>query len=127
MARRIALLLHLLPDGTSHVDLLVARGANPAPEDRTVRTWRCANRPDRQPPGSVLDLERIGDHRAFYLGLAVPRTLDGDRGVVTPLRSGEVEGDGEGDELRIAWDDGGRGRWLVRESPTGGWRLDVLA
>ncbi len=120
---RVALLLHELPDGSSHVDLLVARDGRPLGDDeRSVPTWRCSTRPDMAPNGSVLSLERIGDHRALYLRLDVRRDLGGDRGWAAPLRSGTAEL--HADSLIIAWDDAGESWWSVREGD-GGWQLRV--
>ncbi len=123
MRVRVALLLHHLPDGSSHVDVLVARDDRPLGNDeREVPTWRSSTRPDTAPNGALLSLDRIGDHRALYLRLDGPRELGGDRGLVAPLRSGSAELRAE--SLVIAWDDGGESWWSVSEDD-GGWRLRV--
>jgi len=70
-AARAVLLLHTLPDASSHFDLLLERrpesGApTPDPDDRRLITFRL---PNPLPPASVteLEVERAPDHRAFYL------------------------------------------------------------
>lgn len=123
MKVRVALLLHQVPDGSSHVDVLVARDDRPlGDDDREVPTWRCSTRPDLAPNGSVLSLDRIGDHRALYLRLPSERQLDGGRGTVQPLRAGTAEL--SADILTVAWDDEGESWWSVREGDHG-WQLRV--
>lgn len=118
MPVRVSLLHHALDDGTAHVDLLVATDAVEVPDDeRRVPTWRCRTRPDSAPPGSRLELERIGDHRGLYLRLDAERQLDRGRGRVTPIRSGWAEPDAGW--LRIRWADGGESRWRMVEGSRG--------
>jgi hypothetical protein len=108
----IALCLHELPDGSAHVDLLVARADLPTgDDDRTVRAWRCAERPDALEPGGTLAIEALPDHRGIYLRLATARTLDRGRGSVTPLRRGAASS--RDDRLAIRWSDGGRSLWRL--------------
>lgn len=108
----IALCLHELADGSSHVDLLVARpGAPCGDDDRTVRAWRCAERPDSLAPGATLALEPLPDHRGLYLRLDAARDLDRNRGRVAPLRRGEAMRDS--DRVAIRWADGGRSLWRI--------------
>lgn len=110
----IALCLHELADGSAHVDLLVARRDAPrGDDDRTVRAWRCAERPDARAPGAALALEPLPDHRGLYLRLDAPRDLDRERGRVTPLRRGEAMQDA--DRVAIRWADGGRSLWRILE------------
>ncbi len=111
----IALLLHQLPDGSSHVDLLIARDDAPVgDEDRLIPTWRVVTRPDRAPIGSCLPLTPIADHRGLYLRLAELRTLTGERGAVTPLRRGSARRTGS--EVKVRWDDGDLETWQWTES-----------
>ena len=120
---RIALLLHTLPDGTSHVDLLLAPDARVrADDERAIPTWRCPTRPDRAPPKSELPIERIGDHRARYLRLAEPCDLSDGRGRVEPLRSGTASE--EAGILRVSWSDGGESRWHLSLA-LAGWVLRI--
>jgi hypothetical protein len=108
----IAILLHELEDGRSHVDLLIARSEGPfADDERVVPTWRVAARPDRACDGTVLRLEPIDDHRALYLRLTEPRRLDRGRGRVTPLRRGVAERVAE--RLAIRWEDGEGSIWRL--------------
>ncbi len=110
----VAILLHELAEGGSHLDLLIARSGLPAPDDaRVVPTWRCAVRPDEASGGTTIGLEPIDDHRALYLRLREPRELDRGRGRVTPLRRGLA--DRAGDRIGIRWEDGGRSLWRISE------------
>lgn len=116
--RRVAILLHTLLDGSSHVDLLVAPDDRErGDEDRDVAAWRCGERPDRAPSGTTLALEPIEPHRALYLRLDAPRRLDRGRGEVQPLRRGAAdERDGA---MEIRWDDGGRSSFAFVARETG--------
>jgi len=89
---RMALLLHTLVDGTSHVDWLIEGPqripAPPSPEDRCLITFRMPARMD-EPPLANFEAERIEDHRRLYLDFEGP--VAGDRGTVTRLTVGVVE------------------------------------
>lgn len=122
----VAVLRHETASGEFHHDLLVHRGEPPTDEDRTVACWRVPVRPDLAAAGSVVPIERIADHRGFYLRLTEPRRLDRGRGTVTPLRRGTVTGvhvaaDGA-ESLTVEWRDGGRSAWRID-----GGRLVVVA
>ncbi|MDZ4829737.1 MAG: hypothetical protein SGJ09_06000 [Phycisphaerae bacterium] len=122
----IAMLFHELADGSSHVDVLIAFKEDPfSDDDHAVASWRSDSRPDRLPPQSMVQLERITDHRAEYLRLAAPRELSDDRGRVTPLAQGVAQLEVVGDEwaLEIAWDDGARSSWAIVKREGSAWRL----
>lgn len=128
----IALLRHDLPDGTSHVDLLIGAWDRPAgDEDRTVPCWRCPQRPDRSEGAfAALRIERIGDHRGLYLRLQAPRDLGGGRGTVTPLRAGTGTSDRspqEGGRIAVTWSDGGQSHWSLEPTRGPEWTLRPLA
>ena len=84
--RPTVLLRHELPDGTSHVDWMIA------PDDMDGRellvTFRVAGRIDELTAGERLAARRIGDHRRAYLTCEGP-VSDG-RGTVTRLAGGVV-------------------------------------
>ncbi|MDZ4754907.1 MAG: hypothetical protein SGJ11_10485 [Phycisphaerae bacterium] len=77
--------------------------------ERVVPTWRAATRPDHTPVGTSVPLQPLKPHRGLYLRLTAPQTLDGNRGIVTPLRCGDATRiDGA---IEITWQDGGREVW----------------
>lgn len=91
----VAVLRHAQPDGGVHFDLLLAMRAPAGPDDRCAACWRCAAPADALEAGEATAAEQIGDHRALYLTLDVPRQLGEDRGAVAPVARGEwVLGDG---------------------------------
>lgn len=122
----IALLRHDLADGSAHVDLMVATpGAPIGDDDRTVACWRCPVRPDESASAAQV-IERIDDHRGWYLRLTQPSDLSGNRGRVLPLRAGRCERrDSEGGVLYLAitWEDGGRNAWSVTRIDARTWLL----
>jgi hypothetical protein len=80
------LLRHDLPDGTHHVDWMVARNA--AAESPLI-TFRLPSRLDELPAGgSPLEAERIKDHRPDFLEFQ--GQLTENRGTVRRLRRGIV-------------------------------------
>jgi len=114
MSTSVALLLHVYPDGSSHVDVLLAldersAGRSAGDHERVVPAWRAAIRPDCTPVGTSVPLHPLEPHRGLYLRLTAPRTLDSNRGIVTPLRTGDATRiDGA---IAIAWQEGGREVW----------------
>jgi hypothetical protein len=98
-------LLHELPDGSSHVDWLLA--TDPAGE-RPLITFRLPGRVDELEAGEVMDGQRIADHRPAYLGYEGP--ISGGRGTVRRLRSGVVKTLRKSEEiwlLEVLWEEGG--------------------
>lgn len=97
------LLRHELPDGSWHVDWMIARHAS---SESLLITFRLPERLDAVEPGRTLNAERIGDHRAAYL--RHEGAVSGNRGHVTRLRSGAVVEAQEADDarstdLRVHW------------------------
>lgn len=94
-------LRHDLPDGTHHVDWLVARdGDGTAP----LLSFRLPDRLDRLPPGATMTAEAIADHRPLYLDYE--GEISGGRGRVARLARGVV----------TAWaGDGATVRWHARD------------
>ena len=79
------LLSHALPDGTGHVDWMIARDA--AATQKLI-TFRLPRRLDELAPGQFMSIEHIGDHRPDFLRYEGP--VSGDRGHVTHLLTGEI-------------------------------------
>lgn len=136
LARPTVILRHELPDGSSHVDWLLAqdpRGADP------LISFRAVLRPDQLAVGASLTALRIADHRAVYLTYEGPVPApgrDGRRagsshacGVVSRLNEGRVErwtDDPDGWTVEIEWT---RSSWRqrLRAEPAGGDRWHVTA
>lgn len=95
------LLRHELPDGSWHVDWLLAREGDP---DARLVTFRLPARVDEITPGERVDAERIADHRSLYLDYEGP--VRGDRGRVERLVRGTIEcwrEMAEAWEIELAW------------------------
>jgi hypothetical protein len=134
-----ALLWHGPGDGPGHFDLLLAVQPPSGDDDPCAATWRVAAGTDagtgtaaatasdgtaRVPPDfrrreARLVAERIHDHRALYLRLDAPRTLDRGRGTVVPVARGTWRPAPEGGAA-MAWDDGARGTVRFVRRPDGG-------
>ncbi len=97
-------LRHELPDGSSHVDWMLAR--DPLGRAPLV-TFRLPGRVDELAPGAdggTMRAERIADHRPSYLTHEGP--VSRGRGVVSRLRSGRIlewTGDEAGWTLTLLW------------------------
>jgi hypothetical protein len=122
----LALLLHELPDGSRHVDLLLGSSPAPGADERTVTCWRADRRVDRLASGASVDLERIEDHRGLYLRLREPRELDRGRGTVSPLNHGTAF-PGEDRTWTVRWADGHVDRWTLVATEGSRWRLTAEA
>ena len=79
------LLLHELPDGSSHVDWLIGRDAEGT---EPMYSFRLAQRLDAVEPGQTLNCEQIADHRPHYL--TYEGEVSGDRGRVSRLSRGAL-------------------------------------
>ena len=103
-------LRHELPDGSSHVDWMLAR--DPLGRAPLV-TFRLPGRVDELAPGTdggTMRAERIADHRPSYLTHEGP--VSRGRGVVRRLRSGRIlewTGDEAGWRLTLLWASQGDG------------------
>ena len=95
-------LRHTLPDGSSHIDWLLATGPAAAEPlicfrlDQPVHTIKT---------GDSLAILRIADHRAMYLDYEGP--VSGDRGEVRREAAGTIR------------------CWQPAEEPAAGWLIDV--
>ena len=105
--RRTVQLLHELPDGTSHVDWMIAR-------DRAGRepliSFRLQRRIDELKPGQRMAAVRIADHRPAYLDYEGP--VSDERGSVRRLAWGTVVSEHRQRSswnLEIRWQDRGDG------------------
>lgn len=78
-----AQLLHTLPDGSFHVDWLIARDAAAA---RSLISFRLPRPMQEFKVGKEVSMEHIGDHRPLYLGFE--GTVPGGRGQVRRLNRG---------------------------------------
>jgi len=107
-SRRTVQFLHDLPDGSSHVDWMIARdSAGEAP----LISFRLKRRIDELKPGQREFAERIADHRPEYLDYEGP--ISGDRGSVRLLSRGSVVNESGHSlsswSLEICWQDRGDG------------------
>lgn len=119
--RRTVQLLHELPDGTSHVDWMIAR-------DRAGRepliSFRLPRRIDELKPGQRMAAERIADHRPAYLDYE--GAVSDKRGTVRRVAWGTVVSEhrqGSSWDLEIRWEDRGDGvsiRQRLRLAPVEG-------
>ena len=121
-------LLHELPDGSRHVDWMLAQ--DPRGRDPLV-TFRVPRRVDELRPGETLEAVRIADHRSAYLTYEGP--VSGDRGTVTRLASGRVavlDEQPDGWHLEVRWEAPLRSQRLrvTRQAAAGdAWTVEALA
>jgi hypothetical protein len=126
---RWTLLHHALPDGSSHLDLLLAPDddVDPAarPDERRLVTFRLgrAPAPDLADP---LDVERAPDHRSLYLDYE--GKISGGRGTVRRVDGGtwwpeRVSPDEVVGLIRLGGGD--RRLRIVRVDDGGRWRLEL--
>ncbi len=83
--RPTVLLCHELPDGSRHVDWMIAR--DPRGRGRLI-TFRLPGRVDNLPDGERMNAQEIGLHRSVYLEYEGP--VSRGRGRVERLRAGRV-------------------------------------
>ena len=105
--RRTVQLLHELPDGTSHVDWMIARDR--AGQEPLI-TFRLQRRIDELKPGQRMAAERIADHRPAYLDYEGP--VSDERGSVRRLAWGTVVNEHRRPsswDFEIRWHDSGDG------------------
>lgn len=136
-ARATVQLLHTLPDGSAHIDWLIARD----PEGRgLLRSFQSAGRVDEIPVAGQCQLVRTADHRPIYLSYQGPVQGAGgampsvDRGTVRRVAEGWICGDGADrvdQRLELQWSGpDGRDRMqtyhLVRGAPPN-WTLHRLS
>lgn len=109
-------LLHTLPDGSSHFDWMIERPG--IAEEHRLMTFRVDERVDHWESGQLFHGEQLGDHRAHYL--QHQGDIGGGRGVVERVVGGRCtrfECSEAGGELvfEVLWGfDGGVGGEDVR-------------
>jgi hypothetical protein len=119
--RQTVQLRHRLPDGSEHVDWMIAqdpRGEAP------LLTFRLPGRVDELAAGDTMAAERIADHRPAYL--TFEGALGADRGTVTRLARGTIVSlarAGEAWRLGISWEGSGHQRLRLRETGSGLWEV----
>jgi hypothetical protein len=77
------MLVHELPDGSSHVDWLIAR-----PDADSLASFRLDGRVDQLRPGKTLVARRVADHRPEWLDRE--GTVSGGRGTARRLARGSI-------------------------------------
>ncbi|MHC4102453.1 MAG: hypothetical protein ACYSW1_16415 [Planctomycetota bacterium] len=95
-------LLHELPDGSRHVDWMIAQ--DPRGRDPLV-TFRVQQRVDDLPAGQRIEAVRLADHRPAYLAYEGP--VSGDRGTVKRLARGTAAVLDEGPDgcrVEVCWE-----------------------
>lgn len=104
-ARATAQLLHRLPDGTSHIDWLMARDAA---AERPLITFRLPASLLELSPGEPMTAVRIADHRPRYLRYEGP--VSGNRGHVTRVSRGSIRHFDRAEQtwsIQIEWENAG--------------------
>jgi len=84
--RQTVQLLHKMPDGSSHIDWLIAQEGGD--EKGELLTCRLDCRLDKVQIGQSILAERITDHRWAYLDYEGP--ISGNRGVVSRIAKGVI-------------------------------------
>lgn len=108
---RCVLLLHTLPDGSCHHDLMLER--TDAPHVTRLITFRILTRPDLPDAPDTFNATRLPEHRADFLDYEGP--LTSNRGSVRRLARGLIPSlttTPHALELTLDWGAGPR-RWLA--------------
>ena len=109
--RLVALCHHEPPGEPPHLDFFLGP-ENPdfGDEDPVLSSWRLPTDPRTWEIGGGTAVTSTFSHRGLYARLSAPRMLDGNRGLVTPVTSGQAvvrDGDdGTGLILEVEWADG---------------------
>ena len=107
-AVQVVVLHHVLPDGSRHWDLLVARNVA---EGSPLWSVRCHERPDTAAVGTSLALTRTPDHDAKWLD-GKRREVSGGRGVAEQIASGLLAIGTHGTAI-VQWEDGRTSVWRL--------------
>lgn len=122
-------LRHDLPDGSRHVDWMLARSDDPA---AGLITFRMDAPPDELPRGVAAEALRIADHRSAYLAYEGP--VPGGRGTVRRIGRGRIiawRAEGECRNIEVSWDEPARAdvavmRYRLEPLADGRWRVRRL-
>ena len=79
-------LLHKMPDGSSHIDWMMAQ--DDSAQERELITFRLSGRLDKVQKGQSILAQRIKNHRLAYLEYEGP--ISSDRGVVNRVAKGVI-------------------------------------
>lgn len=112
-------LLHELPDGSQHVDWMIAQDSR---GEAPLATFRLPQRLDELLEGEHLRAERLPDHRPLYLRYEGP--IAGGRGRVRRLAEGIVIERGDG-EIVVRWGDGPPQRLRLSREDGETWRIEA--
>lgn len=120
-------LLHSLPDGSQHVDWMIAQDRHGR---RKLVTFRLDARLDALAGGQRIEATRLADHRPRYLEYEGP--LGGGRGTVTRVAAGRViELDRKPGAWRLAivWgaEASGRQRLRLRRRDADRWSIEAVS
>lgn len=120
LALPTVLLWHALPNGTGHIDWLIARHA----DQGDLVSFRLAQPLHDLPSGECVAATHIGDHRRRYLDYQGP--ISGNRGHVTQLTRGRVVSCECSDTLamHVQWPGRMQHVSLVEHAP-GCWEISV--
>ena len=122
----VVALRHTLPDGTSHIDLLIAPPRAPCdPIPERLLTYRLAANPLCSAKDHSFNAERLPDHRSRYLDYE--GDIGGGRGRVTressaPLADWQAAGTTWSllttTGIRLTGTESGGGNWSIERSST---------
>ena len=120
--RVVALCRHESPTAATHIDLFIGPEITDfGDEEPVLSSWRLPSDPRNSPEGRWLEATPTPPHRGLYARLSGPRSLDGNRGLVTPLASGRarVRSEDRGLVIDVSWADGVRQRFelLIDDEP----------
>ena len=115
--RSVALCRHESPTAPPHVDLFLGPEKTEfGDEEAVLSSWRLTSDPRDGPEGVWIEATATPPHRGLYARLSGPRSLDGNRGLVTPLASGRarVRAVGRSLFLDVEWSGDVRERYELR-------------
>ena len=100
-------LLHKMPDGSSHIDWMIAQDS--ADEQGELMTFRLGRRLDKLQIGQSILVERIANHGWAYLEYEGP--ISGNRGVVSRVAEGVITSEKRDESswrVEICWEKGSK-------------------
>jgi len=124
-------LLHKMPDGSSHIDWMIAQDS--ADEQGELMTFRLGSRLDKVQTGQSIIAEHIKNHGWAYLEYEGP--ISGNRGVVSRVAEGVIvsqKRDESSWRVEICWLNESKSmihqKVLMREiqTPQGKWTMEAF-